>query len=80
MKCTVSLLIDNSPVVYEILHEMDGIYIALLTSKSIYANLPSLPTKVIIIKAADGWKTDIDYSILSERLISEAVAMSRALE
>ena len=70
MKHIISLLLNGSRVVYELQQEGDDLYIAFLTSKSIY-DTSLLPNRVVLIKAASGWKTDIDDTLLSDHLIRE---------
>ena len=57
MTITVSVQLDGFFATYEVKHEIDGIYKAILLNKPHQYN-HHFPEKIILIRLGDGWTSD----------------------
>ena len=57
MTLTVYVQLDGSSATYEVKHQVDGIYKAILLHKGNHISY-HFPEKIILIRLGDGWMSD----------------------
>ena len=67
MTTKIFIRLDDSSATYKVKHEIDGIYTAILVSKS-YSFLHRYPEKMILIRAGDHWATDCEEKIIGDTI------------
>lgn len=72
MAQTVSIQLDGSSAAYEVKHEIDDIYKAILISNPNFLSYP-FPTKIILLRTGDSWTSDCPIkeigSMIAEKIV-----------
>ena len=76
MTTKIFIRLSDSSATYKVRHEIDGIYTALLVSKS-YSLQHQYPNKMILIRSGDLWSSDCLQKIIGEQIGAQIVAQER---
>ena len=66
MEITVSVQLDGSSATYEVKHEVDGIYKAILINKDYQSY--QFPEKIILIRSDGSWSSDCPNKIVGLKI------------